>query len=62
MVADRVSERLLVVGAGAIGIEFAGFFHTMGQMWWLWRHTGVSCQRRMKRYLRWRGISLKSRG
>ena len=30
MVADRVPECQLVVGAGAIGIEFASFFHTMG--------------------------------
>jgi len=30
LVPDRVPERLLVIGSGAIGIEFASFFHTMG--------------------------------
>src|SRR6201989_85703 len=30
MVPERMPESLLVVGAGAIGIEFASFFHTMG--------------------------------
>src|ERR1700741_5035605 len=27
---DRIPKSLLVVGSGAIGIEFASFFHTMG--------------------------------
>src|SRR5215470_709012 len=30
MVPERVPKTLLVVGSGAIGIEFASFFHTMG--------------------------------
>jgi dihydrolipoamide dehydrogenase len=30
MVAPKVPKSLLVVGSGAIGIEFASFFHTMG--------------------------------
>src|SRR5207253_8814683 len=30
MVPDKVPKSLLVVGSGAIGIEFASFFHTMG--------------------------------
>ena len=30
LVPDTVPERLLVIGAGAIGIEFASFFHTLG--------------------------------
>jgi dihydrolipoamide dehydrogenase len=30
MVPERVPKSLLVVGSGAIGIEFASFFHTMG--------------------------------
>jgi dihydrolipoamide dehydrogenase len=30
MVPDRMPKSLLVVGSGAIGIEFASFFHTMG--------------------------------
>jgi len=30
LVADLVPERLLVIGSGAIGIEFASFFHTLG--------------------------------
>jgi len=30
LVPDLVPERLLVVGSGAIGIEFASFFHTLG--------------------------------
>ena len=30
MVPDRIPKKLLVVGSGAIGIEFASFFHTMG--------------------------------
>ena len=30
LVPDSVPERLLVIGSGAIGIEFASFFHTMG--------------------------------
>ncbi|WP_448044234.1 dihydrolipoyl dehydrogenase [Bradyrhizobium liaoningense] len=30
MVPDRIPKSLLVVGSGAIGIEFASFFHTMG--------------------------------
>ncbi|WP_407174632.1 dihydrolipoyl dehydrogenase [Bradyrhizobium sp. STM 3562] len=30
MVPDRFPKSLLVVGSGAIGIEFASFFHTMG--------------------------------
>ena len=30
LVADRVPKRLLVVGSGAIGIEFASFFNTLG--------------------------------
>src|SRR5919109_46488 len=30
MVPDRTPKSLLVVGSGAIGIEFASFFHTMG--------------------------------
>jgi dihydrolipoamide dehydrogenase len=29
-VPDRIPKSLLVVGSGAIGIEFASFFHTMG--------------------------------
>ncbi|MBI5263201.1 MAG: dihydrolipoyl dehydrogenase [Bradyrhizobium sp.] len=30
MVPDRIPKSLLVVGSGAIGIEFASFFHTLG--------------------------------
>ena len=30
MTPDKMPKRLLVVGAGAIGIEFASFYHTMG--------------------------------
>jgi len=30
LVPDTVPERLLVIGSGAIGIEFASFFHTLG--------------------------------
>jgi len=30
LVADLVPDRLLVIGSGAIGIEFASFFHTLG--------------------------------
>lgn len=30
LVPDSVPERLLVIGSGAIGIEFASFFHTLG--------------------------------
>src|SRR3954453_23624047 len=30
MVTPRMPKSLLVVGSGAIGIEFASFFHTMG--------------------------------
>src|SRR5947199_10307917 len=30
MVPDKMLKSLLVVGSGAIGIEFASFFHTMG--------------------------------
>jgi dihydrolipoamide dehydrogenase len=30
MVPDKIPRSLLVVGSGAIGIEFASFFHTMG--------------------------------
>jgi len=30
LVPDQVPERLLVIGSGAIGIEFASFFHTLG--------------------------------
>src|SRR5947208_12396865 len=30
MVPDRMPKSLLVVGSGAIGMEFASFFHTMG--------------------------------
>src|SRR5204863_8735032 len=30
MVPDKIPKSLLVVGSGAIGIEFASFFHTMG--------------------------------
>ncbi|WP_439392172.1 dihydrolipoyl dehydrogenase [Bradyrhizobium sp. PMVTL-01] len=30
MVPDRMPKSLLVIGSGAIGIEFASFFHTMG--------------------------------
>lgn len=30
LVADRVPERLLVIGSGAIGIEFASFFNALG--------------------------------
>jgi len=30
MVPERIPKSLLVVGSGAIGIEFASFFHTMG--------------------------------
>jgi dihydrolipoamide dehydrogenase len=30
MVPERIPQSLLVVGSGAIGIEFASFFHTMG--------------------------------
>src|SRR5947209_8222624 len=30
MIPDRMPKSLLVVGSGAIGIEFASFFHTMG--------------------------------
>jgi dihydrolipoamide dehydrogenase len=30
MVPDRVPKSLLVIGSGAIGIEFASFFHTLG--------------------------------
>lgn len=30
LVPDCVPERLLVIGSGAIGIEFASFFHTLG--------------------------------
>jgi dihydrolipoamide dehydrogenase len=30
MVPERMPKSLLVVGSGAIGIEFASFFHTMG--------------------------------
>jgi dihydrolipoamide dehydrogenase len=30
MVPERIPESLLVVGSGAIGIEFASFFHTLG--------------------------------
>src|SRR6516165_9149926 len=30
MIPDRIPKSLLVVGSGAIGIEFASFFHTMG--------------------------------
>jgi len=30
MVPERIPKKLLVVGSGAIGIEFASFFHTMG--------------------------------
>jgi len=30
LVPDLVPERLLVIGSGAIGIEFASFFHTLG--------------------------------
>src|SRR5207253_4035260 len=30
MIPEKMPESLLVVGSGAIGIEFASFFHTMG--------------------------------
>lgn len=30
MVPDKMPKKLLVVGSGAIGIEFASFYHTMG--------------------------------
>src|SRR5260370_22707063 len=30
MVPEEMAKSLLVVGSGAIGIEFASFFHTMG--------------------------------
>src|SRR5678815_1394203 len=30
MVPEKMPKSLLVVGSGAIGIEFASFFHTMG--------------------------------
>ncbi|WP_338320153.1 FAD-dependent oxidoreductase, partial [Bradyrhizobium ottawaense] len=30
MVPERMPKSLLVVGSGAIGMEFAPFFHTMG--------------------------------
>src|SRR5580704_5458585 len=30
MVPERVPKTLLVIGSGAIGVEFASFFHTMG--------------------------------
>jgi dihydrolipoamide dehydrogenase len=30
MVPDRIPKSLLVVGSGAIGVEFASFFHTLG--------------------------------
>jgi len=30
MVPDRVPKSLLVIGSGAIGVEFASFFHTLG--------------------------------
>jgi dihydrolipoyl dehydrogenase len=30
MIPERIPKSLLVVGSGAIGIEFASFFHTMG--------------------------------
>src|SRR4051794_37325056 len=30
MVPDRIPKSLLVIGSGAIGVEFASFFHTMG--------------------------------
>jgi dihydrolipoamide dehydrogenase len=30
MVPDRIPKSLLVIGSGAIGIEFASFFHTLG--------------------------------
>jgi dihydrolipoamide dehydrogenase len=30
MIPDRIPQSLLVVGSGAIGIEFASFFHTLG--------------------------------
>ncbi|TMJ49372.1 MAG: FAD-binding protein, partial [Alphaproteobacteria bacterium] len=30
MIPDKMPKSLLVVGSGAIGIEFASFFHTMG--------------------------------
>src|SRR5438477_9820387 len=30
MVPDRMPKSLLVIGSGAIGVEFASFFHTMG--------------------------------
>ncbi|MGA7808735.1 dihydrolipoyl dehydrogenase [Bradyrhizobium sp.] len=30
MVPERIPKSLLVIGSGAIGIEFASFFHTMG--------------------------------
>lgn len=30
LVADKVPKSLLVIGSGAIGIEFASFFHTLG--------------------------------
>ncbi len=30
LVPDTIPERLLVIGSGAIGIEFASFFHTLG--------------------------------
>jgi len=30
MIPERIPESLLVVGSGAIGIEFASFFHTLG--------------------------------
>src|SRR5205085_216477 len=30
MVPDKMPKSLLVIGSGAIGMEFASFFHTMG--------------------------------
>src|SRR5438034_2715626 len=32
MIPEKVPKSLLVVGSGAIGIEFASFFHTMGSV------------------------------
>ena len=49
MVPDRMPKTLLVIGSGAIGIEFASFYRTLGSEVTVSRCCHRSCRPRMPR-------------
>lgn len=51
MTPTALPKSLLVVGSGAIGMEFASFYHSLALLLMLWKLQTVFCQLKMLRFL-----------